>query len=634
MSLARSLWRQAWRFEASPLLAAQMVLIRQNVVIGQAASIPAAILVALVYHRLYGDASIWNWALISCVIDLACIAAVKHSPDPSTPVEGLRMARLLRVMALFIGGMWGALALFYIRPQEPYSVTLVLAMLAGISSSGMIVFAPSWPISLAHLLPVTLPVVPALMDGPPAAQGIAAAVCIYALTMVPVSFRTARMVRTAISLRFANDDLVRRLRDQTQRSLEARQLAEEALHDAEDANRAKVVFMAAASHDLRQPLHALGLFASTLGRTPLSAHQRNLLHQIDQSGQAASELLSTLLDFSKVDTGVIKAQPQPFALQPLLHRLEQEFAPQASQQGLNYRTHDCRTVVVADPALVERILRNLISNAMRYTERGGVLVGVRRRGELASVEVWDSGTGIPLHEIKAIFKEFHQLGNPERDRRKGLGLGLAIVEGLARAMGVDVQVHSAPGRGSVFRLLLPISRELVAAAPLPEQETADLLGARVLVIDDDESVRAAMAELLTSWGAWVEVAESSEQALRLMSRFSPQVVVADYRLRGHQNGREAIDQVRAKAGCYLPAVMVTGDTAPDRLREAHGAGAVLLHKPVPPAQLKQVLTQCLLAGGAQEIAEATVAAEAEAEAIPAGAVSAPPPWPATGTSPG
>ena len=626
MSLARSLWRQAWRFEASPLLAAQMVLIRQNVVIGQAASIPAAILVALVYHRLYGDASIWNWALISCVIDLACIAGVRYLPDPSTPAEGLRMARLLRVMALFIGGMWGALALFYIRPQEPYSVTLVLAMLAGISSSGMIVFAPSWPISLAHLLPVTLPAVPALMDGPPASQGIAAAVCIYALTMVPVSFRTARMVRTAISLRFANDDLVRRLRDQTQRSLEARQLAEEALHDAEDANRAKVVFMAAASHDLRQPLHALGLFASTLGRTPLSAHQRNLLHQIDQSGQAASDLLSTLLDFSKVDTGVIKAQPQPFALQPLLHRLEQEFAPQASQQGLNYRTHDCRTVVVADPALVERILRNLISNAMRYTERGGVLVGVRRRGELASIEVWDSGTGIPLHEIKAIFKEFHQLGNPERDRRKGLGLGLAIVEGLARAMGVEVQVHSAPGRGSVFRLLLPISRELVAAAPLPEQETADLLGARVLVIDDDESVRAAMAELLTSWGAWVEVAESSEQALRLMSRFSPQVVVADYRLRGHQNGREAIDQVRAKAGCYLPAVMVTGDTAPDRLREAHGAGAVLLHKPVPPAQLKQVLTQCLLAGGAQA-EQATVAPEA----MPAGAVSAPPPWPATGT---
>jgi signal transduction histidine kinase/ActR/RegA family two-component response regulator len=627
MSLARSLWRQAWRFEGSPLLAAQMVLIRQNVVIGQAASIPAAVLVALVYHRLYGDVSIWNWALVSCVIDLVCIAAVRATPDPTTPAEGLRMAHLLRALALLIGGMWGALAWFYIRPLEPYSVTLVLAMLAGITSSGMVVFAPSWPVSLAHLLPVTLPVVPTLMSGPPAAQGIALAVALFTMTMVPVSFRTSRMVRTAISLRFANDDLVRRLRDQTQRSLEARQLAEEALHDAEDANRAKVVFMAAASHDLRQPLHALGLFASTLGRTPLSAHQRNLLHQIDLSGQAASELLGTLLDFSKVDTGVITAQAQPFALQPLLHRLEQEFAPQASQQGLNYRTHDCRTVVVADPALVERILRNLISNALRYTERGGVLVGVRPRAGMASVEVWDSGTGIPLHETKAIFREFHQLGNPERDRRKGLGLGLAIVEGLARAMGVEVQVKSSPGRGSVFRLMLPISREAVMDVPVPVLETADLLGSRVLVIDDDESVRAAMAELLTSWGAWVEVAESSEQAVQLLARFSPQVVVADYRLRGHRNGREAIELVRARMGVYVPAIMVTGDTAPDRLLEAQGAGAVLLHKPVPASQLKHVLMQCLQPGGAAD-------ADADAEAVgePAGLSAAP--AAATGTATG
>jgi signal transduction histidine kinase/ActR/RegA family two-component response regulator len=585
------------------------------------------VLVALVYHRLYGDVSIWNWALVSCVIDLVCIAAVRATPDPTTPAEGLRMAHLLRALALLIGGMWGALAWFYIRPLEPYSVTLVLAMLAGITSSGMVVFAPSWPVSLAHLLPVTLPVVPTLMSGPPAAQGIALAVALFTMTMVPVSFRTSRMVRTAISLRFANDDLVRRLRDQTQRSLEARQLAEEALHDAEDANRAKVVFMAAASHDLRQPLHALGLFASTLGRTPLSAHQRNLLHQIDLSGQAASELLGTLLDFSKVDTGVITAQAQPFALQPLLHRLEQEFAPQASQQGLNYRTHDCRTVVVADPALVERILRNLISNALRYTERGGVLVGVRPRAGMASVEVWDSGTGIPLHETKAIFREFHQLGNPERDRRKGLGLGLAIVEGLARAMGVEVQVKSSPGRGSVFRLMLPISREAVMDVPVPVLETADLLGSRVLVIDDDESVRAAMAELLTSWGAWVEVAESSEQAVQLLARFSPQVVVADYRLRGHRNGREAIELVRARMGVYVPAIMVTGDTAPDRLLEAQGAGAVLLHKPVPASQLKHVLMQCLQPGGAAD-------ADADAEAVgePAGLSAAP--AAATGTATG
>ena len=161
----------------------------------------------------------------------------------------------------------------------------------------------------------------------------------------------------------------------------------------------------------------------------MSAHQRALLGQINLSAEAARELLSTLLDFSKVDTGMVKANPQPFALQPLLYRLEQEFAPLASEQCLNYRTHDCPWVVNADHAMVERILRNLIGNALRYTERGGVLVGVRRRAGMAVIEVWDSGLGIPQHEIQAIFKEFHQLGNPERDRRKGLGLGWPLWKG-------------------------------------------------------------------------------------------------------------------------------------------------------------------------------------------------------------
>lgn len=593
MSRGQPLWRQALVLEASPLLVAQVNLIRRNLGVVMAASIPAALFLALVHHQLYGDPYIWLWALVSCLIDLAGLAMVSYLPDPGTPKEGLRMARMLQVLALLIGGGWGCLSVFFVDTAQPYSVTLVMTMMAGISSSGMIVMAASWPISLAHLVMLTAPSIVALSMGPPDAVVIGMAVALYLVAMVPVAHRSAQMVNSSISLRFANDELVLRLRDQTQRAMEARQVAEEALLDAEQADRAKVVFMAAASHDLRQPLHALGLFAGTLARTPLSAHQRSLLGQIDLSAEAARELLSTLLDFSKVDTGMVKANPQPFALQPLLYRLEQEFAPQASEQGLNYRTHDCPWVVQADHAMVERILRNLIGNALRYTERGGVLVGVRRRGGMAVIEVWDSGLGIPQHEIQAIFKEFHQLGNPERDRRKGLGLGLAIVEGLARAMSVEVKVASRPGRGSVFRLVLPLSQEAVMAMPVPDQDPADLLGARVLVIDDDETVRAAMAEVLTSWGAWVEVADSIEQAMVVLLRFAPQVVVADYRLRGHHNGRDALAQVRDRMGWHVPGIIVTGDTGPERLREAHAAHALLLHKPVPAQQLKQALSQCL-----------------------------------------
>ena len=593
MNRSQPLWRQALVLEASPLLVAQVILIRRNLGVVMAASIPAALLLALVHHQLYRDPYIWLWALVICLMDVAGLALVRYLPDPGTPQEGLRMARMLRVLSLLVGVGWGCLSVFFVDTAQPYSVTLVMTMMAGISSSGMIVMAASWPISLAHLVMLTVPSIVALSMGPPDVVVIGMAVALYLLAMVPVAYQLAKMVNSAISLRFANDELVLRLRDQTQRAMEARQVAEEALQDAEQADRAKVVFMAAASHDLRQPLHALGLFAGTLARTPLSAHQRSLLGQIDLSAEAARELLSTLLDFSKVDTGMVKANPQPFALQPLLYRLEQEFAPQASEQGLNYRTHDCPWVVHTDHALVERILRNLISNALRYTERGGVLVGVRRRGGMAVVEVWDSGLGIPQHEIQAIFKEFHQLGNPERDRRKGLGLGLAIVEGLARAMSVEVKVASRPGRGSVFRLALPLSQEAVMAMPVPDEDPADLLGARVLVIDDDETVRAAMAEVLTSWGAWVEVAESVEQAMVLLQRFVPQVVVADYRLRGHHNGRDALAQVRDRMGWHVPGIIVTGDTGPERLREAHAAHALLLHKPVPALQLKQALSQCL-----------------------------------------
>jgi signal transduction histidine kinase len=593
MNRDQPLWRQALVLEASPLLVAQVILIRRNLGLVMAASMPAALFLALVHHQLYQNPWIWLWALVSCLIDVAGLALVRLVPDPGAPQEGLRMARMLRLLALLIGTGWGSLSVFFVDTAQPYSVTLVMTMMAGISSSAMIVMAASWPISLAHLVMLATPSMVTLSMGPPDAVVIGLAVALYLLAMVPVAYQLAKMVNSAISLRFANDELVLRLRDQTQRAMEARQVAEEALQEAEQADRAKVVFMAAASHDLRQPLHALGLFAGTLARTPLSAHQRSLLSQIDLSAEAARELLSTLLDFSKVDTGMVKANPQPFALQPLLYRLEQEFAPQASEQGLNYRTHDCPWVVHADHAMVERILRNLISNALRYTERGGVLVGVRRRGGMAVVEVWDSGLGIPQHEIQAIFKEFHQLGNPERDRRKGLGLGLAIVEGLARAMSVEVKVASRPGRGSVFRLTLPLSQEAVMAMPVPDQDLTDLLGARVLVIDDDETVRAAMAEVLTSWGGWVEVADSIEQAMVVLQRFAPQVVVADYRLRGHHSGRDALAQVRDRMGWHVPGIIITGDTGPERLREAHAAHALLLHKPVPALQLKQALSQCL-----------------------------------------
>ncbi|HIV69826.1 MAG TPA: hybrid sensor histidine kinase/response regulator [Candidatus Aquabacterium excrementipullorum] len=586
------------RFDAPRYLPAQLALVDRNMPMGMLAAIVVTVLFAGMHLRLAGNPQVIAWAGAAGFVCVLGLMLCRARPKAGAPAEAVvRHARLLSLVALALGALWGFFAWAFMKTPEPHTTNLVIGALAGINAGGMVLFCSVLPLSFIFLITSVTPVALVLLGSSvPADQLMGLATLTYMFAMLGFGYQAARSVRQSIDLRFVNADLVERLRDQTQRAVEARQVAEDALLDAESANHAKGVFLAAASHDLRQPLHALGLFIGTLAGTGLSTRQRGLLGQIDASAQAASDMLGTLLDFSKVDAGVVTPRPQTFALQPLLERLVQEFMPQAQVQGLALRVHPSPLVAVADPALVERIVRNLLSNALRYTEHGGVLVGCRLRGggERVDIEVWDTGVGIPRHQQQAIFQEFHQLGNAERDRRKGLGLGLAIVDGLARAMSVRVTVSSVPGRGSVFRLSLPRSRDAVLPAPTPlVLAEGDLASARVLVVDDDESVRSAMADLLTQWGAWCEVAESGAEAEALMARFMPQIVVADYRLRGASNGREVIEQVRLKARRPIPGVLVTGDTSAERLREAQASGAVLLHKPVPAAQLHAVLADLL-----------------------------------------
>jgi signal transduction histidine kinase len=366
-----------------------------------------------------------------------------------------------------------------------------------------------------------------------------------------------------------------------------------AKQQAEDANLAKSKFLAAASHDLRQPIHAQGLFLEVLSRTELTAQQRELLVSARAASDASAEMLNTLLDFSRVEAGVIEPQVQAFRLQPLLNKIEREFEQQADAKGLAYRSRETALVVQSDPALLELILRNLVSNAIRYTERGGLLVTCRKRGDQAVLEVWDTGIGItPAHQLE-VFREFHQLGNPERDRRKGLGLGLAIADGLARTLKHSLSLVSTPQRGSVFRLMLSIATERPVEALELRQSKTRILNARVLVIDDDETVRAGMLHLLRGWGCECEAAESNEEALALARTHAPDVVISDYRLREQRTGLEAIAALRELLGDTLPALLITGDTAPDRLCEALASGIPLLHKPVSPSKLYRGLMTAL-----------------------------------------
>lgn len=390
-----------------------------------------------------------------------------------------------------------------------------------------------------------------------------------------------------------------------------------ALQEAERANAAKTRFLATASHDLRQPIHALGLFFANLADRVRNAETESLIEQIEDSIEAIDSMLNALLDISKLDAGVIRPHVGPVAVADLFKRLATEYQshginpfgvllerrlfkrpetphqPTARETGNALRIRSSRAIVQSDPAMLERILRNLISNALRYTRNGRVLVGARRRGDKLRIEVHDTGIGIPADQLDDIFLEFHQLGNPERNRHQGLGLGLAIVKRLAALLGHQITVRSRLGRGSCFAVTLPIARESTHCA-LPSPATIpgrELQGRRILVLDDDSAVLEAMDGLLGRWGCVVIKAASLEEAQEKLKANAPppELLIVDYRLRGELSGLEAVALLQKNLRRYVPTLVITGDTAPDHLREAEASGYPLLHKPVQPAKLRSVV---------------------------------------------
>ena len=388
--------------------------------------------------------------------------------------------------------------------------------------------------------------------------------------------------------------------------LKRREAALEAAHrDAEQANVAKTRFLAAASHDLRQPIHALGLLFATLADRVRDDETAPLLEQIDGAIDAVDSMLNSLLDISKLDAGVVRPVVGPVDLGALLQRLANDHQPVAEATGNVVRVRPSRLIVVSDRAMLQRILDNFVSNALRYTRGGRVLVGARRRGDAVRIEVYDTGPGIPAESLEDIFLEFHQLGNPERDRQKGLGLGLAIVRRLADLLGQAVDVRSEVGRGSRFSVTVPLAAQRPASrlqAAAAAALGADLQGRRVLVLDDDVAVLEAMRRLLERWGCEVVAATTPEEAVAGVASGAvpPDLLIVDYRLRHHASGIETIGQLRERAGSAIPALIITGDTAPDRLREAQESGYPLLHKPVKPAQLRSVMRQLVLRSRVRE----------------------------------
>jgi signal transduction histidine kinase/FixJ family two-component response regulator len=362
----------------------------------------------------------------------------------------------------------------------------------------------------------------------------------------------------------------------------------------EEVNFAKSRFIAAASHDLRQPLHALNLFVTQLRNEKDQAEKNRVIVRIHAAVAAMNELFNALLDMSKLDAGVLVPSISEFPIDQLLKRIEMTFSDTAREKDLRLHVVANGAWVRSDFILLERILLNLVSNAVRYTASGGIVVGCRRRGELLRIEVWDSGIGIPEDQQRNIFGEFHQL-SLDSDRRGGLGLGLAIVERLCRLLDYPIDVTSRVGVGSRFAVSLPVTApgEL---AEHPAQATVDqAMGKSVVVIDDDALALDGMRGVLRGWGCSVVTATSEDTALAalLEGERPPDIIISDYRLGDGKTGFDAIARIRCEFGTPIPAFLISGDTTPERLREARASGYYLLHKPVLPMTLRAVVNQLL-----------------------------------------
>jgi len=394
--------------------------------------------------------------------------------------------------------------------------------------------------------------------------------------------------------RRANETLEQRVRERTEELTRLNEELRSAKAEADEANISKMRFLAAASHDILQPLNAARLYATSLVERDRAAGDPTLAENIDASLDAVEEILTALLDISRLDTGAMKPQWSSFRIEELFRQLQREFEPVARERGLALAFVASSITVRSDRRLLRRLLQNLVSNAIKYTPSGRVLVGVRRRGERLVLEVWDTGLGIPASKQKVVFREFQRLDQGAKVAR-GLGLGLSIVERIGKVLDHPVTLSSEPGRGSVFRVEVPVVAALPPLhGPTEKKPTAamPLAGLRVLAIDNEPTILEGMHTLLSGWGCQVAVAASLGEALTLLQAqsFAPEAIVADYHL-DEGDGLEAINALRSELQTDTPAVLVTADRSP-AVRDMSAAMDVhLLNKPLRPAALRALLAQ-------------------------------------------
>ena len=568
-----------------------------------AAAMVVTVYMAVTAWPFQAPALVIGWLAVQIstqLLRLALVATYRRARPADADLP--RWANLVTAYMALAGAVWGSTAFLFINLDDPITLALTLCGLYGISAGSVPGNAYNPPGLYAFVGVIYVSVFAKLASEPTAGH---LALGIASLGFAAIMFGFCRVqaatVMEAFRIRFENLDLLGQLRVRTEESDAARRKAEQ-------ASLAKSQFLAAASHDLRQPLYALSLFSSSLEGLKLSREGKGVVARIQANIDALEGLFSGLLDISRLEAGVVTPTREPVSATALFARLDQVFRPMAEEKALSLSFASTTDWVLSDLVLLEQILSNLIGNALRYTHEGGVEVQAQGMADgQVRFEVRDSGVGIAPGDVARIFDDFVQLGNPERDRKKGMGLGLTICRRASALLDAEITVRSQLGRGSAFAIVQPATAAPAQIAPEPAPANDPLAGLPLLFVDDDADVREALVRLVRQWGVEVDAVPDARGALALLEtgrRY--RAFLCDYRLTGDLDGLTLVGEVARRHPKPAPdAWLVTGDLDPDLMTRAQAAGVTLLHKPLKAAQLRALLSHAASRRSGKAMARAT-----------------------------
>ena len=537
--------------------------------------------VAYIFWESTNSVYLKYWLLISLTFTFIRVLFIKQFDKINPQGDSvLTWGAVFTALSFISGILWGSTALFLINSNEVENASIVAIILAGVSTGSLAPMSSYLPAQYSFSIPALAPIIFIMLSN----QNDTFILFGYLLTAflfvnLSHAFIINRNNAASFKLRFENIDLLSFL--------------EKKKDEAEKANKDKSRFLTATSHDLRQPLHAMDLYLGALGNALTTDEQRSLLEKTQASSSSLSKLLNALMEVSQLDSGNVTTENKLFNIYSLLHNIHQSMLPESHKNNFSFKLDSESFQIFTDPLLLERIIRNLITNAIKHSHGSNITLCATSDNGIATISVYDDGYGIENAEIENIFSEFYQLNNSERDRTKGLGLGLAIVQRISKQLNLELNVSSTLNEGSTFSVKLPVySHENTLEQNKLDKDKIDLSGLFIIAIEDEISVMEAMRLLLRSWDCEVLIGDSIEsitEALNQTKYSTPDLIISDYRLRKNKTGLQAINTLRKIFKQTVPAIIVTGDTDKDIAVKTKNEGCELIYKPIDVEILKNAI---------------------------------------------